>query len=143
MLDTYAFVQTYIPGYFILLILSLLNGFSPNYSYTKHISCKKYFSEALILISKFLLVNLLQNYWMLRNFKHRTLKINHYITSLIPLGVCDLVTYNLGKILVIETKHRRWRETQFMTSCGGSQPYPNPLFSTTPFYGFNPVSLSK
>lgn len=27
MLDTYAFVQTYIPDYFILLILSLLNGF--------------------------------------------------------------------------------------------------------------------
>ena len=30
-----------------------------------------------------------------------------------------------------------------MTSCGGSQPYPNLLFSTTPFDGLNLVSLSK
>ena len=42
----------------------------------------------------------------------------------------------------METKHRRWRETQFMTSCGGSQPYPNLLFSITPFDGLNLVRLS-
>ena len=35
----------------------------------------------------------------------------------------------------METKHRRWRKTQFMTSCGGSQPYPNLLFSTTSIDG--------
>ena len=41
----------------------------------------------------------------------------------------------------METKHRRWRKTQFMTSCGGSQPYPNLLFSTTPFDRLNLVSF--
>jgi hypothetical protein len=30
-----------------------------------------------------------------------------------------------------------------MTSCGGSQPYPNLLFLITPFDGLNLVSLSK
>lgn len=58
---------------------------------TNHISYKKYFSETLILTSKFLLVNLLLNYWTLRNLKHQSLA-NHTIHIMLKTDLSCITT---------------------------------------------------
>ena len=95
MLDTYSFVQTYLPDYFIPLILSLSNGFSPNHSYTKHISCKKYFSEALVLTSKFLLDNLCKTIrrWKILNINPWK---NHTIRLILKMVLSCITTESLN-----------------------------------------------